>query len=220
MDAATVAALKATCKRVQEIKVREADARAELAKFLDCRDVLACQLYHPIRWQGLLFMTDPAPSAGGGRENYAAALLSVFANYVLPLMFGILGAGVRMLRVIQYKLRDSLLGPRDLVLTFIGLLIGAIAGVAVGLYLAPSDVTLGGSAGNLTLTASGLGFLAGYGSDHFLKMLDGLLDRIFVSEPAPEAAAAKVVAETKAVADAKAGAEARAAAANANRTGV
>ena len=188
----------AACKRIQDIRDREVAARAELAQFLGCRDWLACQLYHPIRWRGVLFLS-AAPAAatpdGPGREHYAAALGGVFGNYVLPMMFGLLGAGVRMLRVVQYKLRDSLLGPRDLVLTLIGLLIGAIAGVAVGLYLAPADMSLGGSAGNLTLTASGLGFLAGYGSDHFLKMLDSLLDRIFVADPAPEAA--------KAAADAK-----------------
>ncbi len=188
--------LRVACKRIDDIKVREDAARDELAQFLGCRDVFACQFFHAIRWRGVLFN---AELAGAGqlavvREQYAVALLAVFANYVLPMMFGLLGAGVRMLRVVQYKLRDSLLGPRDLVLTFIGLLIGAIAGVAVGLFLAPTDVSLGGSAGNLTLTAAGLGFLVGYGSDHFLQMLDSLLDRIFVADPAPSDAPPKPAA--------------------------
>ena len=176
--------------------VREDAARDELAQFLGCRDVFACQFFHAIRWRGVLFNAELAGVRQPAvvREQYAVALLAVFANYVLPMMFGLLGAGVRMLRVVQYKLRDSLLGPRDLVLTFIGLLIGAIAGVAVGLFLAPTDVSLGGSAGNLTLTAAGLGFLAGYGSDHFLQMLDSLLDRIFVADPAPNDAPPKPAA--------------------------
>lgn len=214
-------ARSAACQRIQDIMTREFHARTEVANFLDCQGFFSCKLFHAIRWRFVLFNYDLPPSMSPadpvGREYYAASLLSVFANYVLPMMFGFLGAGVRMLRVIQYKLRDSLLGPRDLLLTLIGLLIGAIAGVAVGLFLAPSDVSLGSVAGNLTLTASGLGFLAGYGSDHFLAMLDNLLDRIFVSEQAPEASAAtatKGAADAKAIADAKADADARPAGGN------
>ncbi len=207
-DAAAVAAqqtdaqraIRTSCARLGAVASREAAIRADLTFFIGC-GTIACVLPHPMRWNIVPAGNSQTP------EHYAASLLAVFANNVLPLMFGLLGACTRMLRVIQYKVRDSLLGPRDLLLTLIGLLIGAVAGFAVGLYLTPAEIT--GSAGNLALSAAGLGFLAGYGSDHFLQMLDSLLDRIFAGHTSPEAAGA---AKVRAEADARAAAAARAAA--------
>lgn len=216
-DAAAVAAqqsdaqraIRTTCARLSAITSREESIRGDLKSFLSCA-TFGCILSHPIRWNIV------PPGDSQVPEHYASSLLAVFANNVLPFMFGLLGACMRMLRVIQYKVRDSLLGPRDLLLTLIGLLIGAVAGFAVGLYLTPAEIT--GSAGNLALSAAGLGFLAGYGSDHFLQMLDALLDRIFAGHQSPEAvgaARAKSEADARAAADTRATAEALAAAAKA-----
>jgi hypothetical protein len=50
-----------------------------------------------------------------------------------------------------------------------------VAGIAIGLFLSPSSVPsqgAGGVAGQLTLTACGLGFLAGYASHSFFAYLD------------------------------------------------
>ena len=59
---------------------------------------------------------------------------------------------------------------------------GLVAGVAVGLFLSPSSVPLEGAgsvAGELTLTASGLGFLAGYASQSFFTYLDNIVGTVF-----------------------------------------
>jgi hypothetical protein len=61
-----------------------------------------------------------------------------------------------------------------------------VAGVAVGLFFSPSTAPETGGAGNslagnLTMTASGLGFLAGYGSQAFFSMLDSLLIKTFLT---------------------------------------
>ena len=59
---------------------------------------------------------------------------------------------------------------------------GLVAGVAVGLFLSPSSVPIqgaGGVAGQLTLSASGLGFLAGYASQSFYTYLDTVIRSVF-----------------------------------------
>jgi hypothetical protein len=122
----------------------------------------------------------------------AESVLSVFTTYILPMMFGLLGTLIGAFRSIQAKVRDSELAPRDLGLTILGLPLGAVAGVAVGLYFSPSSVPVpgsGGIAGALTLTAAGLGFLAGYGSQTFFRFLDELLGRVFSESTPPRAAA-------------------------------
>jgi hypothetical protein len=64
----------------------------------------------------------------------------------------------------------------------LGIPMGLVAGIAVGLFFSPSSVPVQGSgavAGDLTLTASGLGFLAGYASQTFFHFIDDLLKRVF-----------------------------------------
>jgi hypothetical protein len=122
----------------------------------------------------------------------AESVLSVFTTYILPMMFGLLGTLIGAFRSIQAKVRDSELAPRDLGLTILGLPLGAVAGVAVGLYFSPSSVPMqgsGGIAGALTLTAAGLGFLAGYGSQTFFRFIDELLGRVFSESTPPRAPA-------------------------------
>jgi hypothetical protein len=112
----------------------------------------------------------------------AESVLSVITTYILPMMFGLLGTIIGAFRGIQAKVRDSELAPRDYALTILGLPLGAVAGVAVGLFFSPSSVPMAGSgevASSLTLTTSGLGFLAGYGSQTFFRFIDELLGRVF-----------------------------------------
>lgn len=72
---------------------------------------------------------------------------------------------------------------KDLWNTLLALPLGLVAGVAVGLFYSPSSAppVAGGSglAANLSLTASGLGFLAGYGSRPFFDTLGSLLNTVF-----------------------------------------
>jgi hypothetical protein len=117
----------------------------------------------------------------------AQAVLSAYTTYILPMMFGLLGTMIGAFRGIQAKVRDSELAPRDYALTILGLPLGAVAGVAVGLFFSPNSVPMPGSeavAGALSLTAAGLGFLGGYGSQTFFRFIDELLIRVF-SENTP-----------------------------------
>jgi hypothetical protein len=112
-------------------------------------------------------------------------VLSAYTTYVLPVLFGLVGTIASLLRDIGNKLTDSVLAPRDETLALIRLILGAIAGVAVGLFFNPTSVAaqVTSGAGVVTLTASGIAFLAGYGADVFFKMLDALSNRVFSLEP-------------------------------------
>jgi hypothetical protein len=112
----------------------------------------------------------------------ATSMLSVFTAYVLPMMFALLGTLISAFRAILNRIRASELAPQDLVRMKVGIPTGLIAGIAVGLFLSPSSVPIQGAGGvssQLTLTASGLGFLAGYASYSFFGFLDNMIRTVF-----------------------------------------
>jgi hypothetical protein len=112
----------------------------------------------------------------------ATSVLSVFTTYILPMMFALLGTLIGAFRAILNRIANSELAPRDFVRMLLGIPTGLVAGIAVGLFLSPSSVPVQGSgsvAGQLTLTASGLGFLAGYASQSFFTYLDNVMGTVF-----------------------------------------
>ncbi|MBV9967237.1 MAG: hypothetical protein JO008_16255 [Alphaproteobacteria bacterium] len=113
----------------------------------------------------------------------ATSILSVFTTYILPMMFALLGTLIGAFRAILNRVRDSELAPRDFVRMMLGIPTGLVAGIAVGLFLSPTSVPIQGSGigvgGQLTLTASGLGFLAGYASQSFFTYLDTIIGTVF-----------------------------------------
>jgi hypothetical protein len=111
-----------------------------------------------------------------------AAVLATLSNYWLPVLFGCIGALTALIRDVQFKVSESLLSPRDKALAFIRLPLGLVAGVAVGLFFDPGSLSEDAtSIGSFTLTASGVGFLAGYGADAFFRALDALIQKLFPS---------------------------------------
>lgn len=130
-------------------------------------------------------LTDPPASRRGRQEDAIsiAGVLSVTSNYLLPMVFGLCGSIVAVIRSVQNKINDSLLVPRDRALAMIRLPLGMIAGVTVGLFLSPDGAAKSTSGlGGFTLSASGIAFLAGYGAEAFFRTLDGIVDRIFLLE--------------------------------------
>ncbi|HXO01462.1 MAG TPA: hypothetical protein VN900_05355 [Stellaceae bacterium] len=195
--AATCAASStdAICARVNTLTEKMTVANSKLSEFINC--TADCKpVFHVVRWGFLLCGFDPEEPVDGTDKfltDRMAFVLTVFSTYILPMMFGLLGTMIAAVRAIQSKVRDYELGPRDLILTLMGLPIGLVAGVAVGLFYAPSAAPTTGTgnlAGELSLSAVGLGFLAGYGSEAFFKSLDALLARVFTaraSTPPPAA---------------------------------
>ncbi|WP_157381668.1 hypothetical protein [Burkholderia ubonensis] len=131
---------------------------------------------------------------GMENENYCVAqediqsiaiVLSTYTNYILPVVFGVIGAMASLLRDIGDKIADSTLSPRDEVRGTARLPLGFMAGVAVGLFISPTGAatSIASGSGVLTITASGIAFLAGYGADAFFKMLDSLKSIILSLKP-------------------------------------
>lgn len=119
-------------------------------------------------------------------ELLIAPVLVVLGNYVLPVVFAMLGAAAAVILDFYSKLRDSLLGPRDHVLSWIRLVLGSVIGACIGLFFSSYGSQAPGLQadviGALTLTASGVGFLAGFGVEGVFAMLGMLVKRVFGGE--------------------------------------
>jgi hypothetical protein len=181
-----------TCLRLSYLTHRITDSRKDLLNFAVATTAgeQSGVFVRSIAWLRPMsygFMFDGQAPPDDRPEATVASVLSLFSTYVLPAMFGLLGTVAAIMRSIQAKVRDSLLGPRDFPLTALGLVIGPVAGLAVGLFFTPTEASTSGAtglAGSVSLSASGLGFLAGYGADAFFKFVDALLMRIFALDPA------------------------------------
>ncbi len=116
----------------------------------------------------------------------AAAFANIMGSAVLPFLYGLLGAGAAIIRSLSRKIRASLLSPRDLQLSFQQLALGAVIGACIGLFVvAPgSDATGESLLGPVTLSASAISFVAGFGVEAVFQALEALISRIFNIAPA------------------------------------
>jgi hypothetical protein len=153
---------------------------------------------HPIGWIVKMFgpaaaLSHPAsPPAACDTLNqcdreaaiaaFAATVVNMFSNAILPVLFGLLGTLSGIMRSVVIKVRDSTLSPRDVRLTWSLLPLGMVAGLTVGLIISPNAATSNAGAG-FVLSAASLSFLAGYGADGYFAMLDAVLTRIFPTTP-------------------------------------
>jgi hypothetical protein len=112
--------------------------------------------------------------------QWAIVLAQVFSTAVLPLFYGVLGAGAAVVRDIWREMRDSLLSPRDSSLSWGKLALGAVIGVSIGLFISPQSTT-----GYVPLTPSALSFVAGFGVEGVFVMLETLIRRVFNIQQPP-----------------------------------
>lgn len=139
-------------------------------------------------------LTIPAkPTAGtsatddtlANAPSRAAALVNIMGSAVLPFLYGLLGAGAAIIRSLSRKIRASLLSPRDLHLSMQQLALGAVVGACIGLFIAaPGNSETGESLlGPVTLSASAISFVAGFGVEAVFQALEALIARIFNIAP-------------------------------------
>jgi hypothetical protein len=94
-----------------------------------------------------------------------------------------LGAAAFAIRDFYGKAASNLLLPGDRMLSWVRLILGVLIGACIGLFFssgqpaapAHSDNLLGA----LTLSASGLAFIGGYGVEGVFAMLNALVGRVF-----------------------------------------
>jgi hypothetical protein len=143
----------------------------------------------------MLLTKNKAGNSVATQENIQSItlVLSAYASYVLPVLFGLVGTIASFLRDISDRITRSILAPRDETLAIIRLMLGAIAGLAVGLFFTPGSVaqTVSSGSGVLTLSASGIAFIAGYGADGFFRMIDAMIVRVFSLDRPDKPAQAK-----------------------------
>jgi hypothetical protein len=128
-------------------------------------------------------------------ETRAAAFVEILATAILPICYGLLGAGAAVVRGIYAKMSTSQLSPRDYPLAVGQLALGAVIGACIGLFVSPSS---GGAQGTSLLSAPGplslsaLSFIAGFGVESVFVALDSFIKRIFnISSAEPAAALSK-----------------------------
>jgi hypothetical protein len=110
----------------------------------------------------------------------AAATATIMGSAVLPFLYGLLGAGAAIIRSLSRKIRASLLSPRDLHLSFQQLALGAVIGACIGLFVAaPGSDGNDSILGPVTLSASAISFVAGFGVEAVFQALEALITRIF-----------------------------------------
>ena len=120
-------------------------------------------------------------------EQQAGDVNSVLASYVLPILYGLLGATTAVIRNLNGKMRESTLAPRDLRVSQVQLALGIIVGACIGLFLSPTgtpdvrlpNVTLAGN--GVSLTASALSFIAGFGVEAVFKWLEVIINIAFAA---------------------------------------
>jgi hypothetical protein len=118
----------------------------------------------------------------------ASAWANILGSAVLPFLYGLLGAGAAIIRSLSRKIRASLLSPRDLLLSLQQLALGAVIGACIGLFIAApgGDATGESLLGPVTLSASAVSFVAGFGVDAVFQGIEALIGRIFnLASPAP-----------------------------------
>ena len=125
-------------------------------------------------------------------EQTARIVALVLGGSVLPLCYGILGAGATTVRDLWTKMRESMLSPRDFTLAIGQLALGATIGACIGLFVTPSGGASAPVEGALVaswgLSASALSFVAGFGVEGVFSALESLVRRIFNSpDPARRA---------------------------------
>ncbi|MGO4377645.1 hypothetical protein [Pseudoduganella sp. RAF53_2] len=122
-----------------------------------------------------------------GTEELAQIVTLVVGTAVLPLCYGILGAGAAVVRGLWAKMRESLLSPRDYTLALLQLALGATIGACIALFINPSGQTPGAEIsllGNWGLSSSALSFIAGFGVEGVFLALESFVRRVFnVADP-------------------------------------
>lgn len=129
-------------------------------------------------WEWMSDCSNPAKVADA--PSRAAATATIMGTAVLPFLYGLLGAGAAIIRSLSGKIRASLLSPRDLHLSFQQLALGAVIGACIGLFVsAPGSDGNDSILGPVTLSASAISFVAGFGVEAVFQALEALITRIF-----------------------------------------
>jgi hypothetical protein len=135
------------------------------------------------KWNKAAKQLEPQPSEQKEAcdEETGRIVALLLGGSVLPLCYGILGAGAAVVRDLWAKMRESLLSPRDYTLALGQLALGATIGACISLFISPAGAAQaeGALIGGWGLSASALSFVAGFGVESVFVALESLVRRVF-----------------------------------------
>lgn len=117
-----------------------------------------------------------------GHEEKARIVTLVVGTAVLPLAYGVLGAGAAVVRRLWERMRESMLSPRDSTMALLQLALGGTIGACIALFINPSGPAPAeehGLLGTWALSGSALSFIAGFGVEGVFRALEGFVHRVF-----------------------------------------
>ncbi len=103
----------------------------------------------------------------------ADAMLKVLEGYVLPLLYGLLGAFIFVLRSLLSEIKAITYTADCEVRYRLRLTLGALGGMIIGWFLTPEEVDLSASVSSMALA-----FLMGYNVDVLFSLMDKIIDNI------------------------------------------
>ena len=113
--------------------------------------------------------------------SWATKVREVVGQFILPLLYGALGAVTSIIRELSISIRQIRYSRAFVVEYGLKIPLGALAGATVGLLITPE--TLNTASG---LTILGIAFGFGYSVDVFFSLLDGLIGRLTQQEATPQ----------------------------------
>jgi hypothetical protein len=94
----------------------------------------------------------------------------IISLYVLPLLYGLLGAYAFVLRTLNEDIKTMVYSSDSDIKYVLRIHLGALAGLAVGLFFVPEDTTT--AVLPISLSPLALAFLAGYSVEFFFSAMD------------------------------------------------
>lgn len=124
-----------------------------------------------------LFVPSKFQSESAAIRAVAVQVIDVMQKWLLPLLYGALGAMVFVVRTLSMQARDRLFRKEGLVSLVLRVFLGMISGLAIGWFWGhdPEPTKTGGAMTLSTLSPFALAFIAGYGVELFFALLDKIV---------------------------------------------
>ncbi|HEX8899532.1 MAG TPA: hypothetical protein VF751_12600 [Chthoniobacterales bacterium] len=126
-----------------------------------------------------LFGPNPLQTRRASTRAIAGQVIDVMQKWLLPLLYGALGAMVFVVRTLSTQARDRLFRKEALVSLVLRVFLGMISGLAIGWFWTHDSTAATNAAGGpmslSTLSPFALAFIAGYGVEVFFALLDKIV---------------------------------------------
>jgi hypothetical protein len=124
-----------------------------------------------------IFTPSEFQSTSASIRAVAGQVVDVMQKWLLPLLYGALGASVFVIRTLSVQARDRLFRREALVSLVLRVFLGMISGLAIGWFWNqnPGPAAAAGPLTVTTLSPFALAFVAGYGVELFFALLDKIV---------------------------------------------